>query len=135
MQETLGELMSSDIPGTNTPGGSTFPCLDFYENKGLMTGQHGEILDYEYTLSITDNPSKDNTIKIYPNPVNDNFTFTSYDTMIDEVQIIDLNGKVSKIIKHPTNNNNIQCSDLKSGIYILRIISGKAIAHELFIKN
>jgi len=129
------ELMSSDIPGTNTPGGPTFHALDFFGNKGLMAGSGGKISGYEYTTTSTSEfNTTHNSISIYPNPVKDLLTFTGYENMIDEIQVIDINGKVCKVIYHPSNNN-IQCDDLLNGKYILRIISEKTISHKLFIKN
>lgn len=128
------ELMASDVSGTNEPDGPIFYALDFYEDHGLMVGP-SKILEYVNTTSSTSEfITKDELIKLYPNPVNDILTFTVNDKIIDEVQVIDINGKVCKVITNPVINN-IQCGDLLKGKYILKIISEKTISHKLFIKN
>ena len=129
------ELMTSDVSGTNTPNGPTFQGLDFYGNHGLMVASGGKVLGFEYTITATDEIiTEDNSIKLYPNPVNHMLTFSGNDKKINEVQIIDINGKVCKVITNPINNS-IQCDDLENGKYILRIISKETISHKLFIKN
>ena len=129
------ELMSSDIAGTNTPGGPIFHSLDFYGNKGLMTGNSGKLLSYEYSsVSITETSLNTNPISLYPNPVVDIINFSGFDAIIDEVQLIDLSGKVIKRIIKPTKHQ-IRCSGLNPGTYVFKIISRERIETKLFIKK
>ena len=121
------ELMSSDAPVSNEPNKPYFYALDFYGDKGLLVGQ-SIILGYGINATSTSE-----IIKLFPNPVNDVLTFIICVKRVDEVQVIDMNGKVCKVIINPVNNN-IQCGDLLSGEYILRIISEETTSHKLFIK-
>jgi hypothetical protein len=68
---------------------------------------------------------------IYPNPVAENLNITNLPTMDQEVEIIDITGKV---IRKKVENNSISLQHLDSGTYWLRIqIKGK-IEQQKFIK-
>jgi subtilisin family serine protease len=68
---------------------------------------------------------------IYPNPVAENLNITNLPTIDQEVEIIDITGKV---IRKKVENNSISLQHLDSGTYLLRIqIKGK-IEQQKFIK-
>ncbi|HIP47362.1 MAG TPA: T9SS type A sorting domain-containing protein [Lutibacter sp.] len=128
------ELMTSDIAGTNTPGGDPFNALDFFGNKGLMVGQHGEVLTYEATSASVLEATLNKSLKLYPNPVIDVLYIEGFDSPIEEITISNLNGKLIKRIKKPITNQ-INCSSLKPGIYLFKAILKNEMATKLFIKE
>ena len=129
------EFMTSEIPDTNVPHGPTFHSLDFYGNKGFLTGKGGKVLEYEYiNTSIPEFDTNENSISLFPNPANNVLNFSGFDGVINEVELIDLSGKVLKKLIKPTDNK-INCSNLKSGAYLIKIIATDKIATKLFIKN
>ena len=128
------KLMTSDIPGTNSPGGPLFYAMDFYGNNGLMT-VNGKILSYEYsTVSIAETSLNEDLIALFPNPVTDVINFSGIDDIVDEVLLVDLSGKVMKRIIKPTEHQ-IKCNDLNPGTYIFKIVSRDKITTKLFIKK
>lgn len=76
------------------------------------------------TVSIADPGNK--KIKIFPNPVGDNL-FLEPEFQMDNppCKIIDVNGRVAYAIKSNSISNKIDVSFLPTGIYFLRIGSGK----------
>lgn len=131
------ELMSSDIAGTNTDFGSNFHDLEFWGNKGLLSGHNGEILEFEYIdpfASISEFNQGTNSMKLFPNPVNDILTIATTDEEIEQISIYDYSGKMCKVIDHPISET-IDCSDLQNGYYILTIHSKGSTLSKPFIKN
>jgi subtilisin family serine protease len=68
---------------------------------------------------------------IYPNPVGENLNITNLPTMDQEVEIIDITGKV---IQKKVENNSISPLHLESGTYWLRILIKGKIEQQKFIK-
>ncbi|MFT3918988.1 LamG-like jellyroll fold domain-containing protein [Cloacibacterium sp.] len=74
-----------------------------------------EILYSSETLGINE-LNKNNTVKLYPNPVKDILIVKS-ENKLESVEVFSLNGQ--KIIT--TQQNNIDVSKLASGVYIIKI--------------
>jgi hypothetical protein len=73
--------------------------------------------------------------ELYPNPTTETLTVTTPNTANKTLQIIDLTGK---IIYHTTTSNNqtnINVSQLKNGIYFIKIISNNQIIFKQFVKQ
>ena len=80
---------------------------------------------------------KSNTFEIYPNPVFNNFEIiNNFDSKINSVEILDLLGKVVKsvILKNP-EQMIINCSEIKSGNYFVKIISENGTEIKKIVKN
>jgi len=101
----------------------------------IYIGTHGKgfYRTYDY-LGINDNPSSTNNtgkLSIYPNPAVDNINL-SYSLVTKSaitIKIYDLNGKLVKLVNvmnKPSGNHieNINCSDLTRGTYIVQLITG-----------
>ncbi len=71
------------------------------------------------TTSVIENLHLNNSLKLYPNPTNDELTVPI--NGIKNIVITDLNGKVCKTIK--TTENIISIADLKSGSYLISVFS------------
>ncbi|MBO6201671.1 MAG: T9SS type A sorting domain-containing protein [Chryseobacterium sp.] len=74
------------------------------------------------SLSATDIKSKDDKVKLYPNPSNGNLNINA-STSIDNIIVLDTSGRQITNLKKPGTTLNL--SHLKNGIYILEIDSDK----------
>ena len=63
-------------------------------------------------------------VTIYPNPSNDHKINIETKIVLDEIELINLNGQLIQIIKKPTSNNDTySLENLPEGFYFLRITS------------
>lgn len=63
-------------------------------------------------------------ISIYPNPANDNKINIESITIVDDIQLITINGQLMQEIKNPISENNIyKIENLPKGFYFVRISS------------
>jgi hypothetical protein len=80
----------------------------------------------------------ENTVSIYPNPafdvVNVSITNSNGTVAIEKASITDINGRIIKNLTSVTNNQ-INVSDLNSGIYFLNIETNEGKTVKKFIKN
>lgn len=74
------------------------------------------------------------SMSIYPNPVRDELFFELAGPQITELVILDYAGRIVKSI---TNNsvNSIDVSDLKQGVYILKISTENGVSVNRFVKQ
>jgi hypothetical protein len=124
-------VQNTITPTTNVSGGS-----------GANTGLIGS---YNVICSVTglyDNYVY-HQIAVFPNPATDQITlkFKYFDSFKDEnstIEIIDLNG--SKVLEttsslHISNEQTIDISELKSGMYFLRLKTHDFLINQKFIKQ
>lgn len=83
------------------------------------------------SLSVNENNAQN--ISIYPNPVQSQLFVELGDIEITEVSIFDVSGKVIKLIN--LNASKVDVSDLKQGIYFLKVSSINGAFTERFIKQ
>jgi hypothetical protein len=87
--------------------------------------------NFEYNVITSVNEvAKNNAIKIYPNPSNENI-FINYEGDFSTINIINLQGKT--ILQSTTKN--IDISGLENGIYIAHIITENGILNSKFVKQ
>ena len=95
----------------------------------------GGIAKYTGTV-LTKESFESNGLLVYPNPVNDMFTIQNGNNIaINGVTISDINGRTVKTINVNTIENQINISDLNSGVYFLNITSDKGTSTKKIIKN
>jgi hypothetical protein len=68
---------------------------------------------------------------IYPNPTTDVLNIKTQDIVVSTM-IFDITGKVTNA---PFSNGQINVSTLSKGIYILKVVTDKAVYQQKFIKN
>ncbi|OYT14271.1 MAG: hypothetical protein B6I19_00840 [Bacteroidetes bacterium 4572_114] len=124
-----------------------YPEILTYGSIYIATYGRGVFRDETYrTVGIEEMPHNNasikNTVSVYPNPV------SGYATVAMEINtksnvtinIYDLTGKLAKTI-HSGNLNagiqelNIDCSDLKTGTYVIRVFAGEDSGSTKFIVN
>ncbi len=89
--------------------------INYYRLK--QTDYDGKF-EYSSIVNITQKGDL-NTISIYPNPNNGNFTISTQNSQVIDYQIIDYSGKAIKIGTINSLNSNLNISDLSPGIYFL----------------
>ncbi len=82
-------------------------------------------------LSV-DEEAINNSLVIYPNPVNTELTL-DFDGAIKTVKIIDATGKTVK--NSSVENSALDVSGLPKGIYFLQVFTSEGLASKKFIKN
>jgi len=116
----------------------------YQEVDGTVTNKDANVTDQRsiweaiptsQSLSLDDNKLALNSTKIYPNPAKDNFTisFNNLDG-VKNIEIYNLLGK--RVYDNSTENDvlNISTTDLKKGVYLIRIFSeNKKIHHSKLI--
>lgn len=77
-----------------------------------------------------------NTFRVFPNPANDMININSENHAIDNISIMDINGReVINSSFENINHTKIDISNLTAGIYLLNITSGSSSVTQKLIKN
>lgn len=86
-------------------------------------------------LLETNNPEQNGFISIYPNPFKDNLNieFDSASSDQTSVKIYNVGGQLVKTASL-SENKTINCSELQSGIYLLKIINGQQVFNSKVVK-
>lgn len=72
------------------------------------------------------------SVKLYPNPANGLFNLQTSDLVIMKVEIVDLNGRVVKVVDDINDlNASIEIDGLSKGIYHVNITTDKGIARKI----
>lgn len=93
-------------------------------------------------VTVTSTPLKTDeffasNFSIAPNPASDYFTIsTKNNTTVENVQILDMNGRVVKNIQNSFDNqSNISISDLNMGVYFVKVKSQNGIGTSKIVKK
>ncbi|MBL7966183.1 MAG: T9SS type A sorting domain-containing protein [Prolixibacteraceae bacterium] len=73
------------------------------------------------------------TLRVFPNPASDKIRIESGEG-IQNIELLSINGNLIRSIKSDSHSVNIDLQPLKSGIYFLRINTGKQVLTEKIIK-
>jgi hypothetical protein len=101
--------------------------------KAVYTSGASAVVTKDFTIEpVNINTLDPNSFTIHPNPVADNL-FIQTTLLVERIEIYDLQGKLVKVV---TNNTQvIPVSDLKSGVYMIKITTDKGISTQRFVKN
>ena len=94
-----------------------------------MTGE------YTFTGALSTKGFSNANFKVYPNPTNNVWNFTSANETIESIQIVNVLGKVVLSVSPKNNIANVDASALNSGIYFAKIATAKATQTIKLIKN
>lgn len=76
------------------------------------------------------------SVSVYPNPTNNHRINIDSDVILDEIQLININGQIMQEIKNPqANNNTYSVENLPSGFYLLRLSSENQTTTKKVIVN
>ncbi len=109
-----------------------FECLA--PNSSLESQTSDNYLCKTFTITGINHetPSK---IKVYPNPIRENFFIESPYFKINSIELIDISGKSIMNKVNPGQIIEVSTYHLKPGIYILKINSGDEIYNQLIMKK
>ncbi|MBN8694627.1 MAG: T9SS type A sorting domain-containing protein [Bacteroidetes bacterium] len=77
----------------------------------------------------------DNSLVIYPNPASNNITIHLNNSNSAKVEIINQFGQVVKTVNIESKNDNINISDLSSGVYFVKTLSENKSSVKKLIKD
>jgi len=108
--------------------------ITFFDFEGSSTG----ITTLEKTLitsvSTSDTPRLDHSLKLYPNPTTEYFIIDMITETPLEISILDNSGRLINVVK-TISNSPVSVSNLSSGIYNISINSSEFIkSSRLIIK-
>lgn len=105
--------------------------------QGIRNGKD-EIMEVALSCSLNDTHgimNENKTVDLYPNPTTD---YLIYETTFNQpilFEIFDITGIKHKSISETLQSGTIDISELKSGIYIIRMVVGNKILTQRIIKN
>ena len=127
---TGSNLTTTIFEATNSAGAIT---VEFISDQAVNLSGWDITVSCE---SLSTNDFDENDINIYPNPVSDILKINS-DLVLNQLIIYDLNGKIvfDKKIENQERSYNIDMSSMSSGIYLMKLKSGKQIVTKRIIKK
>ncbi len=88
--------------------------------------------EYSSTLSVNDVFLSTNSVKLYPNPVNDKLFIKSTD-QVESLTIYNISGQLVKQVN--TIDNGIEVYNLSTGLYIIQIKTNNNTINKKFLKD
>ena len=107
---------------TQTTSPQTFPLTNIQNLSFVPNTTTG--------IALTTN---DNRIRLFPNPVKDELIIDSGQRLIENVEIVDLLGRI--VISLKSLEASINVSNLHTGIYFVKIKTNRGVVTEKFIKK
>ncbi|OBX22843.1 MULTISPECIES: T9SS type A sorting domain-containing protein [Bizionia] len=106
---------------------------DIYFDYNLPIITNTATTQIDATLSLEDANNIENSIDIYPNPVNNQFTISIKNEA--HYSLITLNGQVIKQGKLQSGANSLNISNLSNGLYFLQVETRQGISTKKIIKQ
>jgi len=120
----------------------TFPSGNLVVNKKDLSSNTYARVDLRQ-LNFVEIPNAinileetENTIVLFPNPVNEEFKISLQNAENTQIEIIDLQGRIlQKQISSNANELNVNVTQLTKGLYLCKINNGKTTKTIKFLKN
>ncbi|PHS61951.1 MAG: peptidase S8 [Flavobacterium sp.] len=151
--ETINNLASGDYVFTITDSYGDGICCAYGNGSYTLSSSVGTIVSggsftssdvtnfcVDSSKAPTSNETSlsnitDSDIRIYPNPVKFVLEITTMDVTIDSIKIFNMYGALVKTINLSGSRANVDVSQLASGAYFIRFISGDNVITKKFIKE
>lgn len=104
----------------------------FLYSESIASGQVIKFASYLENVDASVNIIEDKTVEIYPNPTKD-YIVVNTKNIYTKIQILSQNGQVVLEKNINTNNLTINIQDIKSGVYLLKLINNKNYSVSKFI--
>jgi hypothetical protein len=127
---SIGQYYIGDVNGNQRYFNGAIDEVRLYNR--LLTTDEKNLLCSSIVTSSNHISSEENSIKFYPNPTSQYLTIETK-LIINEVNIIDVNGKV--VMTTTGDIKTINTFDLPNGVYIIRLTSDEEIINKKFIKK
>jgi hypothetical protein len=92
-------------------------------------------MDIEYSQPLNVEEFNLSAVKLYPNPVKDNFKIKGLNSSVYNLQIVTAEGRVVKELSHINPNKSVSTEGLANGFYFVRIASGSNTTTIKFLKS
>ncbi len=112
----MGNLSGAE--GFTTPLGEGDYTFWLNQTGGISEVELSFVVDQ--TLSVDDNQLTDSEVTIFPNPAQNTIQISS-NHILQKIVLFDILGKEVKTVENGTNTNNIDISQLTSGLYLAKI--------------
>ncbi|MET2986439.1 spondin domain-containing protein [Aureibaculum conchae] len=127
-----GTTYGSDNSDTN-------PAVDMFSLQNTAPFSSQIVGTFKFTfqkvLSVNDNELQ-RAVSVYPNPSNDNLFIKNNGTQnLEKAEIFSVSGQKVKAFNQISNNNNLNITSLKRGMYFLRLQSDKGSTVKKIIVN
>lgn len=102
----------------------------------VATGTHAILIDnFTVTETLSNAEFLASNISVFPNPVKDILSINANNLIIENVKIVDVNGRI--IVNKEVNLSEIQINmnSFNSGIYFVNILTKEGFLTKKFIKN
>ena len=132
-EPTFGNTAISYEDGVLTSTDSTIVSTSFTVK---VIGHWGRLLTGTMNFNYSDVgiiPQEKEQLKIYPNPTTGELTITNYELQITNVEIFDVYGRRQKA--EGRRQNVIDISNMKSGIYFVKIITDTGVIVKKVVKQ
>lgn len=138
---TTNEVLINIVKGT-APFKVVVNGLEFLETRVpsfLVTIEPGDVLEVKTAMAcegvFLEKITKDEAVVVYPNPTRDFFYINILDSTI-EIQNIKLFDVMGRLVLTQQNNQTVNVSNLKKGIYFLKIGTkeGTSISKKVFVE-
>ena len=91
--------------------------------------------DYDFGLPLSTKGFSSANFKVYPNPSQNNWNFTSANDSIESIQILDVTGKNILTVSPKNTAANVDATNLPQGLYFAKISTAKATETIKLMKN
>lgn len=130
-----------NVPADAALGQTRMRVFLAWDNPGLTpcsSVQYGEVEDY--TVNVSPDMSTADfftaNLSLYPNPANDIFNLSSTTSLIENIKVTDLNGRVVKtIVAGNVSEVQINISDLTTGMYFVTVNTDNGSGSTKLIKK
>ena len=92
-------------------------------------------MDIEYSQPLNVEEFNLSAVKLYPNPVKDNFKIKGLNSSVYNLQIVTAEGRVVKELSHINPYKSVSTEGLANGFYFVRIASGSNTTTIKFLKS
>lgn len=89
---------------------------------------------FEYSKTVVAEATAGTAIRVFPNPVSNLVKVTAPETIL-EMQLMDLSGKVLKTVSPGRINSEIELSNFRTGVYLLKVKTAKQITTQQIHKQ
>lgn len=125
---------------TTNPPGLTGSVVHEGTNFKLPAGTwnitlNRSALTFTFTDALAVNKFDANKFSVYPNPTNNSWNFTSANSEISSIRIVDMLGKTVMSKKASSSEVSVDASSLSTGMYFAEIVSGDAVQTVKVMKN
>jgi len=103
--------------------------------KGIRAGKD-EVMDFALNCDITSIKEElVANIKLFPNPATYEINFDLGEEIATSIEIIDMRGRILKVVDHESSSGSIDISDINNGIYLFKYVTNNKTKTKMIVKQ